>query len=111
MSFGKMNTFAKILKADFTTDSEGFKEKSFTVEREVRCYHEGRHGSLRWVNLAAFSAATDLFRLRAVPGCTVTTDSYLLCGGEYYKILSVENVKGRGMYVEILAERVSGSNG
>ena len=28
-----------------------------------------------------------------------------------YNVLSVENVKGRGMYIEILAKRVEASNG
>lgn len=75
------------------------------------CFVEGRHGSERWANLAAFSEATELFRFRAIPGVEVTTKHFILYGGNEYNILSVENVKGRNMYVEVLAKRLVSSNG
>lgn len=71
----------------------------------VRVYREGRHGSQRWASLAAFSEATDLFRFRCIPGLTVTTDHFLICDDFRYDIVSVEDVKGRGMYIEVLAKR------
>ena len=91
MSFGKMNGFADIV--------------------ETRQVKEGRHGSQRWANLAAFSEATDLFRFRCIPGLTVTTDQFLICDDCRYDIVSVENVKGRGMYIEALAKKVVSSSG
>lgn len=78
---------------------------------EVRAYHEARHGSERWANRAAFSEATDLFRFRAIPGVEVSTKLFLICEGCRYDITSVEDVKGRGMYVEILAKKVVASCG
>lgn len=72
---------------------------------------EGRHGSERWANLAAFSEATELFRFRKLPNITVTTKHYILYEGERYDILSVEDVKGRNMYIEVLAKKVVASNG
>ena len=105
MSFGKMNTFISIVEKQFTQDDEGFKTETDVTVAEVRAYREGRHGSQRWANLAAFSEATDLFRFRCIPGLTVTTDHFLICGGELFNIISVENVKGRGMYIEVLAKR------
>ena len=65
----------------------------------------------RWVNLAAFSEATDLFRFRCIPGLTVTTDQFLICDDCRYDIVSVENVKGSGMYIEALAKKVVSSSG
>lgn len=41
----------------------------------------------------------------------MTTKLFLRCGGCRYGITSVEDVKGRGMYVEILAKKVVGANG
>jgi phage head-tail adaptor, putative len=111
MSYGMMNGFADIIEIKTTKDSEGFSTTVDEVLASVRVYREGRHGSQRWANLAAFSEATDLFRFRCIPGLTITTDHVLVCDGGRYDITSVENVKGRGMYVEVLAKRSEATNG
>lgn len=111
MGLGLMNKKASIVSIERTTDSEGFKSETVRVLAEVRVFVEGRHGSERWANLAAFSEATELFRFRRVPNLVITTKQYLLFEGNRYNILSAENVKGRGMYTEILAKRVEASNG
>ena len=106
MSFGKMNTAASIGRAWTDTDEEGFSVTRVSPVAIVRVYREGRHGSVRWANLAAFSEATDLFRLRTIPDLTIVPGMYVLIGNERYEILSVEDVKGRGMYLELLAKKV-----
>lgn len=105
MSFGKMNGFADIMETKQFKDSEGFTHSEDEVLASIRVYREGRHGSQRWANLAAFSEATDLFRFRCIPGLTVTTDQFLVTEDGRFDIVSVENVKGRGMYIEVLAKR------
>ena len=111
MSYGKMNGFVDIVRTKQVKDSEGFATTQDEVLASVRVYREGRHGSQRWANLAVFSEATDLFRFRCIPGLTVTTDQFLICDDCRYNIVSVENVKGRGMYVEVLAKKVVSSSG
>ena len=111
MSFGKINGFADIVITKKIKDSEGFSATVDEVLVSVRVYREGRHGSQRWANLAVFSEATDLFRFRVIPGLTVTTDHILVCDGDRFDITSVENVKGRGMYIEVLAKKVVATNG
>lgn len=111
MGLGLMNKKAKIISITRETDSEGFSFENIKVLAEVRVFVEGRHGSERWANLVAFSEATELFRFRTIPGVEVTTKYYILYEGNEYNILSVENVKGRNMYVEVLAKRVVASNG
>lgn len=111
MSYGKMNGFADIKEVQTVKDSEGFVSESEVTLASVRCYREGRHGSEKWSNLAAFSEATDLFRFRTVPGLTVTTGHIIEFGGERFTITSVEDVKGRGMYTEVLAKKVVSSIG
>ena len=106
MSFGKINTFVDIVSVTKKKDSEGFTVDSEEVLASVRAYREGRHGSQRWANLAAFSEATDLFRFRSIPGIGVTTDHILVCEDGRFDITSVEDVKSRGMYVEVLAKKV-----
>lgn len=111
MSFGKMTTFMDIVVLKKVKDHEGFTTTAYDVVASVRAYREGRHGSQRWANLAAFTEATDLFRFRTVPGLTVTTDHVIMTNGETFDITSVENVKGRGMYIEVLAKKVESTYG
>lgn len=106
MSFGKMNGFADIIITKKVKDSEGFTATVDEVLASVRVYREGRHGSQRWANLAAFSEATDLFRFRCIPGLGITTDHIIVTDGERFEVTSVEDVKGRGMYTEVLAKKV-----
>ena len=105
MSYGQMNRFADIVLPTKVKDSEGFATTQDEVLASVRVYREGRHASQRWANLAAFSEATDLFRFRSIPGLNITTDHVLICDGERFAITSVENVKGRGMYTEVLVKK------
>ena len=107
MSFGRMNTLISIAQEVVTKDPEGFATKTDNILVSIHAYREGRHGSQKWVNRAAFSEATDLFRLRAIPGLTVTTAYVILCGDDRFEITSVEVVKGRGMYLEVLAKKVT----
>lgn len=109
MSFGKMSTQIQITQKQVTLDSEGFQTESDVVVATVRAYREGRHGSEKWANRAAFSEATDLFRFRTIPGVRISTDMRILCDGAVFEITSVEDVKGRGMYVEVLAKEVEPS--
>lgn len=109
MSFGKMNVFIDIVQKKVTTDDEGFKVETDEVLATVRAYREGRHGSEKWANMAAFTTATDLFRFRAIPNLTVTTDMKIICSGHTFGITSVEDVKGRGMYLEALVQEVEKS--
>ena len=109
MSFGKMNTQIQITKKQVTLDDEGFQTESDVVVATVIAYREGRHGSEKWANRAAFSEATDLFRFRTIPGVKISTDMRLLCGDSVFEITSVEDVKGRGMYIEVLCKEVQPS--
>lgn len=111
MSLGQMNRPAQICEKRTEIDSEGFSNRSASVLADIRVYVEGRHGSERWANLAAFSEATELFRFRRIPDIEVTTRQYILMDGKEYDIISVENVKGRNMYLEILAKKVEASDG
>nr|DAF26393.1 MAG TPA: Putative head tail adaptor [Caudoviricetes sp.] len=109
MSFGKMNKFIEIMQKQIALDDEGFQTETDVVLATVRAYREGRHGSEKWANRAAFSEATDLFRFRIIPNVKITTDMRILCAGSVYEITSVEDVKGCGMYIEVLCKEVEPS--
>lgn len=106
MSFGKMTEFINIVEKETIKDSEGFKTTKDKIIATVRAYREGRHGSEKWANRAAFSDATHLFRFRCIPGVKITTAMTIVCNDGRFDITSVENVKGKGMYVEVLAEEI-----
>ena len=109
MSFGKMNTFIDIIEKVTIKDSEGFSTEIYNIVATIRAYREGRHGTEMWANRAAFSEATDLFRFRCIPGVTITTAMLIVCDDGRFEITSVEDVKGRGMYTEVLAKEVKPS--
>ena len=110
MSYGKMNSFMEIVLPTTIKDEEGFTTQGDSVLASIRAYREGRHGTQKWANRAAFSEATDLFRFRTIPGLSVTTAMAIVCDNERYDITSVEDVSGRGMYVEVLAKKSEGAN-
>ena len=109
MSFGKMNTFIDIIERVSIKDKEGFSIRTDDIVASVRAYREGRHGNEKWANRATFSEATDLFRFRCLPGITVTTAMVIVCDDGRFEITSVEDIKGRGMYIEVLAKEVKAS--
>ena len=110
MSYGKMNAFIDIVLTTTIKDEEGFTTQGDSILASVRAYREGRHGTQKWANRAAFSEATDLFRFRTIPGLSVTTAMAIVCDGERLDITSVEDVSGRGLYVEVLAKKSEGAN-
>ena len=104
-----MNTFIDIIERVTIKDSEGFSTEVDNILASIKAYREGRHGNEKWANRATFSEATDLFRFRCLPGITVTTAMAIVCENTRFEITSVEDVKGRGMYIEVLAKEVKPS--
>lgn len=110
MSFGKMNTFIEIAKTDKTKDSEGFYFETDVIVANVRAYFEQKNSTEKWVNLSQNSSINALFRIRAIPNILITNKHFILCKGKRYNIFSVENVKNKGMYIEILGADNDGEN-
>lgn len=106
MSFGKMNTLVDIVSTAPVKDAEGFVAGGDSILATVRAYREEKHGNECWANRAVFSTASALFRFRKHPALTVTTDMTMVCDTGRYRILSVDDVRGRGMYIEVLAEKL-----
>ena len=109
MSYGKMNAFIKLVVSVTIKDSEGFSTEVDNIVATTRAYREGRHGTEKWANRASFSDATDLFRFRCIPSVIIKTEMVIVCEDERFEITSVEDVKGRGMYIEVLAKVVKPS--
>ncbi|SDN78706.1 head-tail adaptor protein [Acetanaerobacterium elongatum] len=108
MSFGKMNCFIDLISTEPVKDSEGFVTPGNTVVAHVRAYFEQRNSTEKWTNMTQGSEVNALFRLRVVPGLKLNSRHLIVCEGKRYNIYSVENVKGRGMYLEVLAVSADG---
>lgn len=104
-----MNTFIEICEKSDFVDFEGFSSNGIRIIAKVRAYREGRHGSEKWASRASFTDATDLFRIRVIPGIELDTDMLISTEDTLFEITSIENVRGRGMYIEILARAVKPS--
>jgi hypothetical protein len=104
-----MNTFVDIISTEPIKDTEGFVTKGDHILASVRAYKEDRHGNKIWANRAAFSTATVLFRFRKIPGIEIVPSIMIICSDVRYKINSVEDVRGRNLYVEALCERIEPS--
>ena len=105
-SLGRMNVFIDIIEPVIIKDKDGFSRESDKIIASVRAYKEDRHGSTRWVNMASFSESSTLFRFRKIPGINVDTYHIIVCDTGRYKITSTEDVAGRGMYIEVLADKM-----
>ncbi len=101
-----MNTFIDIVERITIKDAEGFKTEVDNIVASVRAYREGRHGNEKWANRASFTEATDLFRFRCIPGITITASMVIIHSDKRFEITSIEDVKGRRMYLEVLAKEV-----
>ncbi len=108
MSFGKMNSFIDIVSAEPVKDADGFVNHGDTVLASVRAYFEQKNSTEKWRNMAQSNEVNALFRLRSIPGLEFNTRHVIVREGKRYNIYSVENVKGRGMYLEVLAVSADG---
>ncbi len=111
MSLGKMTTFIDIIEPRKVKDESGFVRIQDIILASVRAYKEMRHGTRVWANRAAFSKATVLFRFRKIDGLKIDTSQVIVCDTGRYRILSVEDVKNRSMYIEALCDedKISGA--
>jgi len=105
----RMDHFIKIVSIETQTDTEGFISPTVRLLAETRAFREGRHGSEKWANRATFTEATELYRFRKIPNLTITTKHLIYEGDQHFEITSVEDVKGRGMYIEVLCKEVKPS--
>jgi len=111
MSIAQLRIPIEIYETSIITDNEGFAIKVEKLILRSKAYREERHGSEAWKNRASYSSATTLFRIRRSPSVKITSEHFLLCEEEKYNIISVQDIKDNGMYLEIISERFGSSKG
>jgi hypothetical protein len=112
LSYGKMNTTVDIITTEPSKDAEGFVTRGDRVLATVKAYKEPRGVTARWervISNAAFANAEAMFRFRKIPRLDVKTTHFIVDSDGRYNIISAEDVRGRGMYVEAYVERLEGT--
>jgi hypothetical protein len=102
----KLNTFIDIITTAPMKDADGFVTTGDTVLASVRAYFEPKNSTEKWANMAAFSAVNALVRFRKIPGVDITPALVIVSDTGRDNIVSAEDVRGRGMYWEVLVEKV-----
>ncbi len=107
-----MNTTIDIISTDPIKDAEGFVTTGDHILASVKAYKEVRNATAKWERIignAAFSSVTAMFRFRKIPDLAVTSSHFISEEDGRYNVISAEDVRGRGMYVEVLAEKLEGT--
>lgn len=99
---GSMRETIDLIAPVTVRDKAGFTSTSDRIVARVRAYRETRHATSAWVNRAAYTNATVLFRIRAMPGLEVTEAMEIATHDGRFVIDTVEVI---GRYVEILAHQ------
>lgn len=101
MSVGLLREHITICRPQVSTDSAGFTTRELVEVAVVRAFVEQRRATGAWVNRAAYTNATTLFRIRTIPDLTLDERMVIQWRGQDFEVESVEDLRGR--YVEILA--------
>ncbi len=105
-----MNTFIDIISVETVKDSEGFSKpltpllRLFVPIRKI--VTEMKNGPIEQPSLKPPHCFA-FVRYRY----SVSTKMVIACSDGRYEITSVEDVKGKGMYIEVLAKKVVASSG
>lgn len=105
MAIGDFNKRISILQTQPVKDKDGFVTQKDVVVASVRAAREDKNTTEKWSNRAMFQQASALFKIRYIPNLTITTDMRIESDGEIFNITSVENVKGKNMYILLLASK------
>ena len=111
MSFGKMKSVIEVFETTLIKDAEGFTTEQDQPVLGVRAYKEEQRGNEAWKNRASFTSANALFQFRKPPSISITTKHFIMCDDIRYNIVSVEDIRNKGMYIEVLAKTITGSKG
>ena len=92
-------------------DDEGIEVNKWSIVNELWCSVENRSGSQKWGEGRYDSEVTTLFTYWWVPGVEITPAMRLRYRGDPYDIISVDNIRGENIEVEIRASKKDRAQG
>ena len=104
MSFGKMTVPIVISRVYYGKDADGFRTEMNEPVASVRAYFEPKNTTEKWTNRAVLKDASALFRFRYVPNVRIDASMVIDCLGERYNIVSIENLRQKNMYCEVIGK-------
>ena len=104
MSYGKMTVPVILYRRFYTKDEDGFTAPKEEPVASVRAYFEPRNATEKWTNRAMLKEASALFRFRYIPAVKIDSSIVIDCLGERYNVVSVENVRQKNMYCEVIGK-------
>ena len=105
----KLNTFIDIISNVPNKNSGGFVTHGDNILASIRANFDPKNSTEKWSNMAVFSEANAIFKLRKIQNLIITPQMIITSDTGRYEILSVEDVKQRGIYIQIIAKKVNGS--
>ena len=109
MSYGKMTVPIVISRVYYSKDADGFRTEMKEPVASVRAYFEPKNATEKWENRTVLKEASALFRFRRIPDLRIDASMVIDCIGEQYNIITVENVRQRDMYYEVIGKVVEPS--
>lgn len=106
-----MTTPITIRKVTYTNDAEGFRIPHEKLIASVHAYFEPKNSTEKWTNRAVLQSASALFRFRYIPKKIIDTSMVIDCFGKRYNLISVENVRQKNMYYEVIGKLEVDSSG
>src|SRR5690625_4371953 len=101
----------EVVSVDNVKDEKYFSEETDRNLASEKVYKEERIDSKTWENRADFSEENELFRYRNIPDLTIKPKMFIVYDDGRYEVVSVDNVKNRNMYIEVLTKKVVASDG
>ena len=111
MSFGKMNKTITIFAPTYLKDKDAFTTTILTPVVTRRAYVEYKNLTERWANKSILKDAECVITFRFIDG--ITNDCAIKIDEQMFDIISVENVRGKGFYIQVVAkyrERTDGED-
>lgn len=93
--------YGSFVDIDYFTDDEGFRLTKERLLDTVPITVEHKAATEKWINNALLSDASAVVRLR-YPSFCISTKTALIIGEKRYNILSVENVRDRNRWLELV---------
>lgn len=92
----------KIFTPSFIKDKDAFSERSLVLIKEVYAYQEDKNTTERWANNTILEDATCMFTFRYIDG--ITNEIIIECENRKYFAISVENVRHKNRYIQVVAK-------
>lgn len=99
-----MHTQIRIVEPTYGKDADGFPTVSERTVAQIPCRMEVKNATEKWTLRSDLKEANAILTFRCIRGVTITRFMTVYIGDEMYDIVNVEDVRGRGMYTQLIVK-------